>query len=52
MNGYSFTSALFKIEPREDEQINPGCYGRQLVYGSTISARGAVSRGRASGTNT
>ena len=31
MNAYWFTSAVFKIEPREDEEINPGCYGRQLA---------------------
>ena len=31
MNGYWFTSSLFKIEPGEDEEINPGCYGRQLA---------------------
>jgi hypothetical protein len=31
MNGYWFTSSLFSIEPGEDEEINPGRYGRQLA---------------------
>lgn len=31
MNGYWFTSSLFQIEPGEDEEINPGCFGRQLA---------------------
>jgi hypothetical protein len=30
MKGYWFTSLLFKIEPGEDGEINPGRYGRQL----------------------
>jgi hypothetical protein len=30
MKGYWFTSLLFKIEPGEDEEINPGRYGRRL----------------------
>jgi hypothetical protein len=30
MKGYRFTSLLFKIEPGEDEEINPSRYGRQL----------------------
>ena len=28
--GYWFKSSLFEIEPGEDEEINPGIYGRQL----------------------
>lgn len=31
MHGYWFTSSLFKIEAGEDEEINPGRYGRQLA---------------------
>lgn len=31
MNGYWFTSSLFQVEPGEDEDINPGVYGRQLA---------------------
>jgi hypothetical protein len=31
MDGYWFTSSLFNIEPGEDEEINPGRYGRQLA---------------------
>jgi hypothetical protein len=31
MNGYWFTSSLIQIEPGEDAEINPGCYGRQLA---------------------
>lgn len=31
MNGYWFTSPLFEVEPGEDQEINPGCYGRQLA---------------------
>ena len=31
MDGYWFTSALFEIEPGEDEEINPRMYGRQLA---------------------
>jgi len=31
MNGYWFTSSLFQIEPGEDAEINPGCYGQQLA---------------------
>jgi hypothetical protein len=31
MNVYRFKSALFEIEPREDEEINPRMYGRQLA---------------------
>jgi hypothetical protein len=31
MDGYWFTSSLFKLEPGEDEEINPGRYGRQLA---------------------
>jgi hypothetical protein len=31
MNGYWFTSPLFEVEPGEDEDINPGRYGRQLA---------------------
>jgi hypothetical protein len=29
-NGYWFRSSLFEIEPGEDDEINPGIYGRQL----------------------
>jgi hypothetical protein len=29
--GYWFKSSKFEIEPGEDEQINPGIYGRQLA---------------------
>jgi len=31
MSGYWFTSSLFQIEPGEDADTNPGCYGRQLA---------------------
>ena len=31
MDGYWFTSGLFTVEPGEDEEINPGRYGRQLA---------------------
>jgi hypothetical protein len=31
MNGYWFTTSLFEVEPGEDEEINPGLYGRQLA---------------------
>ena len=31
MDGYWFTSSLFEVEPGEDEEINPGRYGRQLA---------------------
>jgi hypothetical protein len=31
MNGYWFTSDLFELEPGEDEEINPGIYGRRLA---------------------
>ena len=30
-DGYWFKSALFEIEPGEDDDINPGMYGRQLA---------------------
>jgi len=30
-DGYHFKSALFQIEPGEDEEINPGRYGRQAA---------------------
>jgi hypothetical protein len=30
-DGYWFKSSLFEIEPGEDEEINPGIYGRQLA---------------------
>ncbi len=30
--GYWFKSPLFEIEPGEDEEVNPGRYGRQLAY--------------------
>jgi hypothetical protein len=29
-DGYWFKSSLFEIEPGEDDEINPGIYGRQL----------------------
>lgn len=29
-NGYYFKSTLFQIEKGEDEETNPGCYGKQL----------------------
>src|SRR5262245_6808161 len=29
--GYWFKSSKFEIEPGEDEEINPGIYGRQLA---------------------
>lgn len=31
MDGYRFTSDLFRIEPGEDGEINPRLYGRQLA---------------------
>jgi hypothetical protein len=31
MNGYWFTSSMFTIEPGEDEETNPGRYGRRLA---------------------
>jgi hypothetical protein len=31
MEGYWFKSSKFEIEPGEDEEINPGMYGRQLA---------------------
>lgn len=31
MDGYWFTSNLFTVEAGEDEDINPGRYGRQLA---------------------
>jgi len=31
MSGYWFTSPLFQIEPGEEQEVNPGCYGRQLA---------------------
>ncbi|MDR3159233.1 MAG: hypothetical protein LBU11_09570 [Zoogloeaceae bacterium] len=31
MDGYWFTSSLFDVEPGEDEETSPGCYGRQLA---------------------
>jgi hypothetical protein len=30
-HGYWFKSSRFEIEPGEDEEINPGIYGRQLA---------------------
>jgi hypothetical protein len=30
-DGYWFRSSLFEIEPGEDDEINPGIYGRQLA---------------------
>jgi len=29
--GYWFTSSKFEVEPGEDQEINPGIYGRQLA---------------------
>ena len=29
--GFWFTSSLFQVEPGEDDQTNPGRYGRQLA---------------------
>lgn len=31
MEGYWFRSSAFQIEPGEDENVNPGIYGRQLA---------------------
>ena len=31
-SGYWFKSALFEIEPNEDEETNPGCYGKLLAF--------------------
>ena len=31
MDGYWFTSKLFAVESGEDEEVNPGRYGRQLA---------------------
>lgn len=31
MDGYWFTSTLFAVEAGEDEEVNPGRYGRQLA---------------------
>jgi hypothetical protein len=28
--GYWFTSDLFQIQKGEDEETNPGCYGKEL----------------------
>jgi hypothetical protein len=30
-DGYHFRSSLFAVEPGEDEETNPRCYGRQLA---------------------
>jgi hypothetical protein len=30
-DGYWFKSSLFEIEPGEDDEINPGIFGRQLA---------------------
>jgi hypothetical protein len=30
-DGYWFKSSLFEVEPGEDDEINPGIYGRQLA---------------------
>jgi hypothetical protein len=30
-DGYWFKSSLFEIEPGEDDEVNPGIYGRQLA---------------------
>ncbi|HMB93247.1 MAG TPA: hypothetical protein VKP65_20515 [Rhodothermales bacterium] len=35
--GYYFTSTLFEIEQGEDEETNPGCYGKALA--AWIAAR-------------
>ena len=31
MEGHWFTSTLFHVEPGEDQEVNPGRYGRQLA---------------------
>ncbi|HAS6863621.1 TPA: hypothetical protein GRI37_23850 [Vibrio parahaemolyticus] len=31
-SGYWFKSTKFEIEKSEDEETNPGCYGKQLAY--------------------
>lgn len=31
MQDYCFTSSKFEVEPGEDEEVNPGLYGRQLA---------------------
>lgn len=31
MEGYWFTSSIFQVEPGEDDEVNPGRYGRQLA---------------------
>jgi hypothetical protein len=31
MDGYWFTSHLFAVEPGEDDEVNPGIYGKQLA---------------------
>jgi len=31
MRNYRFTSSLFEVEPGEDDEINPGIYGKQLA---------------------
>jgi hypothetical protein len=32
IGGYWFRSSQFEIEPGEDQEINPGMYGRQLAH--------------------
>ena len=32
MDEYWFKSEYFKIEPGEDEETNPGCYGKHLAH--------------------
>jgi hypothetical protein len=41
-DGYWFKSSLFEIEPGEDDEINPGIYGRQLAawLKARLEARG------------
>jgi hypothetical protein len=35
-----FKSSLFEIEPGEDDEINPGIYGRQLATWLAVKLRG------------
>jgi hypothetical protein len=43
-NGYWFRSDLFRVEPGEDEETNPGRYGRQLArwIADRLRARGVT----------
>ena len=46
-DGYWFKSSLFEIEPGEDDEINPGIYGRQLALWmkQKLEARGYTVEG-------